>query len=83
MFFLGIGRQPIPASPVLFLASEVWVTWLQWCRLCKHEYSQTYEHRDASPLQKPYLARSNKDSVVLRLKLSCYLSLRGRSQRSF
>jgi len=23
MFFLGIGRQPIPASPVLFLASEV------------------------------------------------------------
>jgi len=28
MFFLGAGRQPISASPVLFLADEVWVTWL-------------------------------------------------------
>ena len=28
MFFSGAGRQPISASSVLFLASEVWITWL-------------------------------------------------------
>ena len=33
MFFLGVGRQPISASPVLFLANEVWITGLQCCRL--------------------------------------------------
>ena len=27
-FFSGVGRQPISASPVLFLANEVWITWL-------------------------------------------------------
>jgi len=40
MFFSGVGRQPISASPVLFLANEVWITWLKCCRLCEHE-----EHR--------------------------------------
>jgi len=25
MFFSGVGRQPISASPVLFLANEVWI----------------------------------------------------------
>jgi len=29
MLFSGAGRQPISASPVLFLANEVWVTWLE------------------------------------------------------
>jgi len=83
MFFSGVGRQPISASPVLFLANEVWVMWLQCCRLCKHECSQAYEHQDASPLQKPYLARSNKDSIVFRLGLTyMYLSLVGGSHRS-
>jgi len=28
-FFSGVGRQPISASPVLFLANEGWITWLQ------------------------------------------------------
>ena len=28
MFFSGVGRQPISASPVLFLANEGWITWL-------------------------------------------------------
>ena len=28
MVFSGVGRQPISASPVLFLASEVRITWL-------------------------------------------------------
>jgi len=32
MFFSGVGRQPISASPVLFLANEGWITWLQ----CKY-----------------------------------------------
>ena len=36
----------------------------------KHECSQAYEHQYASPLQKPYLAWSNKDSIVLRLRLT-------------
>jgi hypothetical protein len=31
MFFSGVGRQPISASPVLFLANEGWITWLQFC----------------------------------------------------
>jgi hypothetical protein len=35
MFFSGVGRQPISASPVLFLANEGWITWLQCCRLCE------------------------------------------------
>ena len=29
----GVGRQPISASPVLFLANEVWITWLICCCL--------------------------------------------------
>ena len=28
MFFSGAGRKPISASPVLFLANEVWIMWL-------------------------------------------------------
>jgi len=44
LFFSGVGRQPISASPVLFLANVVWITWLQCCRLCEHEWSQVYEH---------------------------------------
>ena len=40
MFLSGVGRQPISASPVLFLANEVWFTWLKCCRLCEHECSQ-------------------------------------------
>jgi len=37
MFFSGVRRLPISGSPVLFLASKVWITWLQCCRLCKRE----------------------------------------------
>jgi len=66
-FFLRLRRQPISASPVLFHANEVWVTWLQCCGLYKHECSQAYEHPDASPLQTPYLARSKKDSIETHL----------------
>ena len=28
ILFSGAGRQPISAPPVLFLANEVWITWL-------------------------------------------------------
>ena len=67
MFFSGAGRQPISASPVLFLANEGWITWLQCIRL----YKEHQEPGAASPLLSPYLARSNKDSIVLRLRLTC------------
>ena len=36
-FLSGVRRQPISASPVLFLAHVVWITWLQCCTLCEHE----------------------------------------------
>jgi hypothetical protein len=54
----GAGRQPISASPVLFLANGVWVTWLWCCRLYKQEYSQAHEYLELLLSSRSHTERS-------------------------
>ena len=75
MIFTGVGRQPISASPVLFLANEVWITWLKCCRLCEHEEHRPTNTRNCFSALKAVLSEedSSKRSFMLFVVVSLQL----------